>query len=158
MTFRSDLPKLALSIRQPWAWAILHAGKPVENRDWRPANPGLKFRGRVCIHASAGMTRDEYSDARRFIWSLGVNEVPMLAELQRGGIVGVTTIVDVVSDLDSPWFFGPKGLVLQDSEAVDFIPAKGALGFFDWRQRLVDSGDPIPRPPLNQRGLFDDGP
>ena len=25
----------ALSIRQPWAWAILHAGKDIENRDWR---------------------------------------------------------------------------------------------------------------------------
>lgn len=25
---------LALSIRQPWVWAILNASKDVENRDW----------------------------------------------------------------------------------------------------------------------------
>ncbi|MEV4609732.1 ASCH domain-containing protein [Neorhizobium sp. LMR1-1-1.1] len=155
MTFPSDLPKLALSIRQPWAWAILHAGKPVENRDWRPSNPGLKFRGRVCIHASAGMTRDEYSDARRFIWSLGITDVPILEDLQRGGIVGVTTIVDVVSDLDNPWFFGPRGLVLQDSEAVDFIPVKGALGFFDWRPRSIAPAPLSGADAFQQKGLFD---
>lgn len=27
-----NLPDLALSVRQPWAWAIIHAGKDVENR------------------------------------------------------------------------------------------------------------------------------
>ena len=25
----------AISIRQPWAWAILYAGKDVENRTWQ---------------------------------------------------------------------------------------------------------------------------
>jgi len=28
----NDLPVKALSIRQPWVWAILNAGKRVENR------------------------------------------------------------------------------------------------------------------------------
>lgn len=37
----------ALSIRQPWAWMILHAGKDIENREWP-----TRFRGRVLIHAS----------------------------------------------------------------------------------------------------------
>jgi hypothetical protein len=27
-----DLPRLAISVRQPWAWAIIHGGKPLENR------------------------------------------------------------------------------------------------------------------------------
>jgi hypothetical protein len=45
----------ALSIRQPWAWLILNAGKDIENRDW-PTH----FRGRFLIHASKGMTHDEY--------------------------------------------------------------------------------------------------
>lgn len=152
---RDDLPQLALSIRQPWAWAIVVAGKNVENRDWKASNPGLKFRGRVCIHASGGMTRAEYGEARRFIWSLGISQVPMLEDLERGGIVGVTTIVDVVSDLDSPWFFGPCGLVLQDTQAVEFIPTKGALGFFEWRSRASVSVAQH-QEALRQRGLFDD--
>lgn len=45
----------ALSIRQPWAWLILWAGKDIENRSRR-----FHFRGRFLIHASAGMTRNEY--------------------------------------------------------------------------------------------------
>ena len=36
-----------LSIRQPWAWAIVSGRKPVENRSW--ATP---YRGRIAIHAS----------------------------------------------------------------------------------------------------------
>ena len=30
----STLPTLALSVRQPWAWAILHARKDRENRSY----------------------------------------------------------------------------------------------------------------------------
>ncbi|MDD5394961.1 MAG: ASCH domain-containing protein [Thiothrix sp.] len=36
----------ALSIQQPWAWAILNAGKDIENRDWY-----TPVRGRILIHA-----------------------------------------------------------------------------------------------------------
>lgn len=45
----------ALSIRQPWAWLILHAGKDIENRTWQTYQ-----RGWFAIHASKGMTRREY--------------------------------------------------------------------------------------------------
>jgi len=38
---------IALSIQQPWAWAIIHGGKDVENRTWP-----TKFRGRFLVHAS----------------------------------------------------------------------------------------------------------
>lgn len=148
-----QLPKLALSVRQPWTWAIVHAGKPVENRDWKPSNPNLRFRGPVCLHASAGMTKDEYGEARQFIWSLGINNVPTLEDLQRGGIIGVTTVVDMVKAFDSPWFFGPVGLVLRDTRPVDFIPVKGALGFFEWRQRMINQA-PAQQAEPAQRGLF----
>ncbi|MCD2181609.1 hypothetical protein [Rhizobium sp. GN54] len=140
------LPALAFSVRQPWTWAIVHAGKPVENRDWKPGNPGLRFRGRVCLHASAGMTKAEYRDARDFIESLGI-KVPAFEDLQRGGIIGVTTIVDVVKRHDSRWFFGPVGLVLKDTQPVAFIPVKGALGFFEWRQRVMEPAAPTSPPP-----------
>ena len=36
----------ALTVRQPWAWAIVHAGKRIENRTRR-----TNFRGRFYIHA-----------------------------------------------------------------------------------------------------------
>ena len=34
-------PTQAFSVRQPWAWAILHAGKDVENRSAAALHAGL---------------------------------------------------------------------------------------------------------------------
>ncbi len=39
----------ALTIRQPWAWAIAVAGKDVENRSWQTSHRGL-----LAIHAGKG--------------------------------------------------------------------------------------------------------
>jgi len=55
----------AISVRQPFAWAIIHAGKDVENRS---PNARRQFQAavgeRVLIHASKGMTADVYEHAR----------------------------------------------------------------------------------------------
>lgn len=40
----------ALSLRQPWLHAVLHLGKPLENRRW-----DTKYRGEVLLHASASV-------------------------------------------------------------------------------------------------------
>lgn len=135
----TDLPKYALSIRQPWAWAIVHVGKDIENRDWP-----TRFRGPVCIHASKGMTAAEYGGFIRTIHMVSLTRpfpngsmVPAPPNLPRGGIIGVAEIVDCAEASDSPWFFGRYGFVLRNACLVDFIPVKGALGFFDWRARLI---------------------
>jgi hypothetical protein len=128
----SNLPRLALSVRQPWAWAIIHGGKDIENRTWQAVNHGLRQRGRVAIHASKGMTRDEYESASAFMLSHMV-ACPEPHELLRGGIIGSVEVVDVVSESGSPWFFGPRGLVLRDPQPCEFIPAVGALGYFEWK-------------------------
>lgn len=130
-----ELPKLALSIRQPWAWAIINAGKDIENRDW-----STRFRGLVCIHAAKGMTKAEFAGfidlARAYLlaghWKKGA-WVPFPEDLQKGGIVGTAEIVDCVTSSDSPWFFGRYGFVLTNPKPVEFIPCNGALGFFKWR-------------------------
>lgn len=126
-----DLPKLALSVRQPWAWAIIHGGKDIENRSWQAVNHGLRQRGRIAIHASKGMGRDEYEDARDTIERNGA-KCPEAHKLLRGGIIGSVEVVDVVSDSASPWFFGPRGLVLRNPRPCDFIPSIGYLGYFVW--------------------------
>lgn len=48
-----------LTVRQPWAWAIIHGGKDVENR---PRNIAGGYRGPVAIHA--GRTYDKGSHER----------------------------------------------------------------------------------------------
>jgi hypothetical protein len=128
------LPDVALSVRQPWAWAIIHAGKDVENRGWRTgsASGWLRRRGRVAIHASKGMTRREYIDAYCMMANTGV-ACPREIDLPRGGIIGSVEIVDVVRESASPWFYGPVGLVLRAPQPCEFTSARGALGFFLWR-------------------------
>ena len=144
------LPPLALSVRQPWAWAIMH-GKDIENRSWRKPNPGLNFRGPVCIHAASGMTRDEYGDSIDWIAERvqKLHELPAARKLVRGAIIGVVDVVDVVRKSSSPWWMGPVGLVLANPRPIEPIPCKGALGFFRW-QRGGEIAPPakwmLPRP------------
>ncbi|KAF1072667.1 MAG: hypothetical protein GAK45_00102 [Pseudomonas citronellolis] len=115
----------ALSIRQPWAWLIVNGHKPIENRDW-----ATHFRGRVLIHASKGMTHDEYQDARDLALEQGIN-IPQPHELERGGIVGEAYVYGCVNHSRSPWFFGKFGFELADAKPLPFQPIKGRLGFFD---------------------------
>ena len=115
---------LAISVRQPWAWLIIHGGKNIENRDWP-----TKVRGRVLIHAAKGMTPDEYAEAWAFARRLGAT-VPMSTMLHRGGIIGSVEIVDCVDHSASPWFFGRFGFVLRNPIPCEFRPMRGALGFF----------------------------
>lgn len=129
----TDLPELALSVRQPWAWAIIHAGKDIENRSWQAVNHGLRIRGRIAIHAAKGMTREEYEDTKDFLFDRGFC-CPEAKDILRGGIIGSVEVVDVVSESDSPWFFGPRGLVLRDPVPCEFIPAVGQLGYFKWQR------------------------
>lgn len=128
-----EIPDIALSVRQPWAWAIIYGGKDIENRSWQSVNYGLRRRGRIAIHAAKGMTRGEYESAHDFMASIGVACPPAL-DLSRGGIIGSVEVVDVVKDHNSKWFFGPRGLVLKYPKPCTFIPAVGALGYFTWTE------------------------
>jgi hypothetical protein len=123
----------ALSVRAPWWWLILHAGKDIENRDW-----ATRFRGTVYLHAGKWFRGEEvYHD-----WMYGLGLAPsvmvpsgmVLSDLQKscGCIVGKVDIVDCVSRSVSPWFFGEYGFLLRNPVAFERpIPFKGALGFFD---------------------------
>jgi hypothetical protein len=123
---------IALSIRQPWAWLILHAGKDIENRNWP-----TKFRGRVLMHASKGMTRDEYDGAMLFSFGRTTAKPACMDALPRGGIVGSVEIVDCVQRSSSAWFVGDYGFVLRDPQVLPFTPWKGRLGFFDVPQAAL---------------------
>jgi len=114
----------ALSIRQPWAWLILHAGKDVENRTWRTS-----YRGPILIHAAQKGDSEQWYH----LWHTRVNwNLPPLAEMGLGGFVGTATIVDCVTDSESVWFDGAYGFVLADVKPLPkFIPYRGRLGLFN---------------------------
>lgn len=119
-------PQLAISIRQPWAWFIIHGGKDIENRTW-----ATKIRGRVWIHAASKMTEADFDEAfwaaRDVAPSIKIPDKPLI---DLGGIIGSVEITDCVDHHPSDWFFGPKGFVLRNPEPCDFKPCRGALGFF----------------------------
>lgn len=111
----------ALSIRQPWAWAICYAGKDIENREWYTS-----YRGNILIHASK--TIDNYG----YDFLNSRNIVPFSPKkILTGGFVGTATIIDCVLDSTSPWFFGKYGFVLTNQKPIEFIPCNGKLGIFN---------------------------
>jgi hypothetical protein len=150
----------AITIRQPWVWAILHAGKRIENRAWDTGH-----RGPLLIHAAVfGRSNAEQHEVREHfdtmmeMWhEVGSPPLPdkitmrMLLE-QRGGIVGQCWLSDVILPggydvgrvypgtgaarrrhqlRDDPWYTGGYGFVLKDVDPLPFVPCKGRLGLWD---------------------------
>ncbi len=108
----------ALSIRQPWAWLIVHGGKDIENRKWN-----TKYRGRFWVHASKTVDTDAMVKYR--------DVIPKISDLKFGGIIGSVELVDVVTQSDSKWWIGPKGFVLKNPLPDSFSELPGSLGFFE---------------------------
>ncbi len=121
-----------LSIRQPWAWAIIYGGKDVENRTWK-----TNFRGRFLVHASKTFDMEGWQwiakNENRLWIQQSVYELPHYAGacLLGGGIVGSVEIIDCVTSHGSIWFAGPYGFVLKNPQPLPFQPCKGRLGFFE---------------------------
>jgi len=118
----------AISIRQPWAWLIVHGGKDIENRSWETA-----YRGPLLIHAARTMIADDYDTCYHFCL---FNDLPTPPPFHffyphLGGVVGAALLVDCVQESASPWFMGEWGFVLTQQEPIDFYQCKGQLGIFN---------------------------
>jgi hypothetical protein len=110
---------LCLSIQQPWAWAILHCGKDIENRSWF-----TNVRGLFLIHAGKRIDTGGIGD-------LANMNIALPMSFETGGIVGIAEIYDCVNAHNSKWFFGPYGFLLRGQRPLPFVPWRGQLGFFD---------------------------
>ena len=119
-----------LSIRQPWAYLILHAGKDVENRTWRGS-----FQGPLLIHAGQRFDEDALADP-------GIARLVRGAFLETGGIVGACVVDGCVSASASPWFFGPHAFTLRAARPIPFIACPGKLNFFRPPSGLVEGAAP----------------
>lgn len=153
-----------LTVRQPWAWAIIHGGKDVENRR---TNIAGDYRGPIAIHAGQGIGRPgEFGAAWTAAERISRRSFRQEDDV-RGAIIGVVDLVDVHSASvaggcgrlrhDCPahgtcrvhcseWAQGPspdgwfQHLVLANPRALDEpIPHKGALGLR--RTRFDIAGD-----------------
>lgn len=126
-----ELPERALTVRQPYATAIVRGWKDVENRSWRPGRLPIT----VAIHASK--QRDHIPK-----WAgdfLNRDQIRELGRAPLGAIVGVATLERVLDPAEyhaelprSVWWMPDQfGIVVGAVVAVDPIPCSGSLSF--WR-------------------------
>jgi hypothetical protein len=122
----------ALTIRQPWAGAIAHQTKRVENRAWKL--PEKHVGARILIHAAAQPDRNAQVYGER----LDVY----------GAIVAVATITGCHYSQDGtccgPWGFeSAYHWTLADVVALDEpVPAKGRLGIWTPTADLIAAAAP----------------
>ena len=132
-------PRPVLSVRQPWAWALLHGGKTIENRTW-----STRYRGRIWIHACMRENRDEIEEAVRRVaqgWKCNSRRAfeHYREHDQRGAILGSVALtncqrLDEVNPNNplhcSPWVGSMPWLwLVEDPEPREPWPTPG-------RQRL----------------------
>lgn len=125
----------ALTVQQPWAWAIIHGGKAIENRTqlW-------SYRGPLAIHA--GNRWSDRGDRSPLIYA-AANGRTLVNTLDMGAVIGVVDLVDAHPDAGccKPWgesaYVEHGGrerrrivhLVLENPRPLaEPIPCKGALG------------------------------
>ena len=149
----------ALTLIQPWAFAIEHLGKPVENRTWPP--PRTLIGQRFCIHAGKSIDDDALGGlvadlADDFSKGKAVPSLPP-GPLPRGAITcsvvlrgwvrgseylyrGGPEVLEVAGDVAperaremvrSRWWVGPIGWVLDEVHGLtEPVPCRGALGLW----------------------------
>lgn len=116
-----------LSLKQPWAELILQGKKKIELRKWN-----TNFRGEFLIHAS------KVPDKKNMV-KFGFKELPL------GCIVGKAKLISVKKYTNTKEFnkdrrlhlatsgWGKYGFILTNVKRIKSIPAKGNLGFWEFK-------------------------
>jgi ASCH domain len=127
-------PRVALSLKQPWAALVVHGLKSIEIRRW-----ATERRGRIYVHAS------KTPDPRPEAWAWLPDPLKPAAAIV-GGLIGTVEITGCVpySDVatfrtdrflhfnDAAWFKPPMmyGFLLAHAKPVAFRPIIGNIKFF----------------------------
>jgi hypothetical protein len=139
----------AISIQNPWTWALLEGHTPIDNKPWQTGH-----RGTIAIHCSNGLSRDSIAAFREKADRVGVR-FPEPSDLPRpGAIVALANLLDVqelaLARVDGkgelrkrgsmpqslfpqavqPWVRGRYIWMFGDITRIDPIPAVGKLGLY----------------------------
>lgn len=122
-----------ITVKNPWAAAIMLGLKDVENRTFK-----VRYKGPLLIHASRSFDRNAATHPRlgRHFHNSYVTD---LAE-QRGVILGFVELKDCqrIEDVQLEWAEGPVCWLLGRSMIFpEPIPYRGALGLYDVPDELV---------------------
>lgn len=108
----------ALTVKEPFASAIIDGAKPIENRTWPP--PKGVLGERILIHA--GKKRHDLASDFEHLW---------VGPERPGCILGSVVIREVISSSDSEWWLGPLGWVLADPiPLAQPVPYRGNMGLW----------------------------
>ena len=140
------VPTRSLTVRQPWAWAIMHGGKDVENRTW---STDL---GTVAV--VAGLAFDSTSPTSKPMLSAweAAHRSPLVTgnpHLAVGAIVGVVDIVDVhLCDAARGCF--------READVLGWTPVDGSdASAPGWRPRVCSPWAEVPqKPPVRGSGAM----
>ena len=145
-----------ITIRQPWAWMIIHGGgylwppdiagvpqppiltwrKDVENRKWKTTH-----RGPLLIHAAQREIDDDddYHKALSVYYGQTYAQLREIPDyLEYGSIIGRVNLVDILSDSESCWAFPDHWhWIIEDPQPIKPIPYRGIPGLFDFPDDLL---------------------
>ena len=133
----------ALTVRQPWGWAVAQGLKPIENRTWPPLEGVREF----AVHAGLSIDHAGYQfPAMRNVLDL---DEPYGAVHVTGAIIGYATILGAHPDggcrfpgspcaawgMPSPRWSGDEGRDIwhwrvHGSPLAEPVPCRGALGLW----------------------------
>ena len=127
----------AITVQQPWAWAIAAGIKLVENRTW-----ATNYRGPLAIHAGKTVDTDSVAMVKSMLVELGVvksleEPAPHPHLKATGAVVAIANLTGICEDSArcycGPWAaIGPKHWQLKDVDAFDEpVPARGAQGLWN---------------------------
>jgi hypothetical protein len=138
----------ALTVQQPWAWAIVHGGKDVENR-----TQAWTYRGPLAIHAGQRLS-ERGRESPLVVRAVGdAMRRDQAAHFEYGSIIGVVDLVqvhaawacvDAEGSMCSPWAEFEYAehatnrkrrdiahLVLENPQPLEVpVPCRGALGLW----------------------------
>ncbi len=111
----------AITIHQPWAWAIAEGYKTVENRTWC-----TNYRGQLAIHA--GNSRKSL----KFLPEIKeLTKVDNL-DIDFGCIIAIVDLIDCTKDYDSVWAMPNQyHWILANPRIITPIPMTGKLGLWE---------------------------
>ena len=120
-----------LTVRQPWAHAIINLGKDVENRVWR-----THYRGPLLIHAAAQRPSNPREMLAEYMRRPPSEE--NLRNLPLGAIVGAVELWNCIENSDSRWADeGEWHWLVQSPRPIKPIECTGRLGLWTLSDRLM---------------------
>lgn len=135
-----NIPQRCLTVKNPWAYLIVHGIKDVENRTWK-----TNYRGNVFIHVSAQSASPLEVLTREQFLSIDNTESMNDSYFETSRIIGSVEIVDCVLNTKSVWTSINKFSLDKDEVFGESVE----LGGYKW---ILRNPVVFEEPILNVRG------